>query len=205
MLSESRRKKQRIADDPNNLRWVKDNNKFGQKLLEKMGWKTGAGLGLNEQGRADPLAVRANSGFRGFGCDHKTEVDVHSEHRRNFDLLLNSLKDGGESESKPGSGLGCEIDSNPTSSCSLMNLSKSSRRRIHYSRFAKGKELSTASAIDLATITGDLDKRASDFVIPPESDIRKEENQTNSDLIINDDSKNKKFIKQSFVKSKSSK
>jgi len=201
MLSESRRKKQRIADDPNNLRWVKDDNKFGQKILEKMGWKTVSGLGVNEQGRADPLAVRANSGFRGLGCDHKTDVDAHSEHRKNFDLLLNSLKDSGESESKQ-PGLGCgEIESNPTSSYSLMNLSKSSRRRIHYSRFAKGKELSTASAIDLATITGDLDKRASDFTIPPAADSNKEDIRTAPDYVINDDSKNKKFIKQSFVKS----
>lgn len=42
-----------------------DNEKLGQKLLEKMGWKTGSGLGANEQGRKDPLAIRANAGFRG--------------------------------------------------------------------------------------------------------------------------------------------
>jgi len=30
-----------------------DQNKFGQKMLEKMGWTKGKGLGANEQGVAE--------------------------------------------------------------------------------------------------------------------------------------------------------
>ena len=31
--------------------WANDESKFGQKLMEKMGWQKGKGLGANEDGR----------------------------------------------------------------------------------------------------------------------------------------------------------
>lgn len=34
-----------------------DSNKFGQKMLEKMGWTSGKGLGVNEQGITEHVRV----------------------------------------------------------------------------------------------------------------------------------------------------
>jgi len=44
---------------------VADDNKFGQKLLEKMGWKKGSALGLMEDGNPEPIKVTAKSDRRG--------------------------------------------------------------------------------------------------------------------------------------------
>ena len=38
------------ADKSGNM-WSNDEDKFGQKLMEKMGWSKGKGLGANEDGR----------------------------------------------------------------------------------------------------------------------------------------------------------
>ena len=44
------RTKQRIPLDPRNTNWTNDDNKYGHKMLEKMGWKKGLGLGMNNDG-----------------------------------------------------------------------------------------------------------------------------------------------------------
>ena len=36
---------------------ILDQNKFGQKMLERMGWKTGKGLGANEDGSTNHIKV----------------------------------------------------------------------------------------------------------------------------------------------------
>ena len=80
MLAE-RRRKQRISVDPQNKKWANgtlcapsssptfytraDKNKYGQKMLTKMGWKSGAGLGASEQGIADPIKLQANFTAKG--------------------------------------------------------------------------------------------------------------------------------------------
>ena len=39
------RKKQRWSTDPRGRKWAEDKNKISNKLMEKMGWKHGEGLG----------------------------------------------------------------------------------------------------------------------------------------------------------------
>lgn len=36
-----------------------DDSKFGKKLLEKMGWEEGKGLGATNQGMIDPIMLRS--------------------------------------------------------------------------------------------------------------------------------------------------
>ena len=38
---------------------VSDDSKFGKKLLEKMGWAEGKGLGATNQGIIDPITLKS--------------------------------------------------------------------------------------------------------------------------------------------------
>jgi len=44
------RKKQRWSTDPRGRKWAADKNKISNKLMEKMGWKEGEGLGKEGDG-----------------------------------------------------------------------------------------------------------------------------------------------------------
>lgn len=44
-----------------------DDSKFGQKLMEKMGWSKGKGLGINEDGNTEHVAVKVKNDTRGRG------------------------------------------------------------------------------------------------------------------------------------------
>lgn len=56
MLAE-RRNKAKYSTDPNGNLWAKDSDKFGQKMLERMGWSEGSGLGKNGDGITAPIKV----------------------------------------------------------------------------------------------------------------------------------------------------
>ena len=44
------RKKQRWSGDPRGKSWSENKNKISNKMMEKMGWKDGEGLGAEGQG-----------------------------------------------------------------------------------------------------------------------------------------------------------
>jgi hypothetical protein len=48
----------------NRLEYI-DTNKFGQRMLEKMGWTEGSGLGANRQGAPDAVKIDANYSRKG--------------------------------------------------------------------------------------------------------------------------------------------
>ena len=48
-----------------NVFFFPDGNKFGQKILEKMGWAPGKGLGANEQGMKNVIKVNYKSDTKG--------------------------------------------------------------------------------------------------------------------------------------------
>ncbi len=90
MLAESRRK-QKWSRDPNNTAWTQgargaarwvwvgmwpsvtepalspDKDKFGLKIMEKMGWEDGKGLGRNLDGSVSHIGVRLKKDNRGAG------------------------------------------------------------------------------------------------------------------------------------------
>jgi len=75
------------------MKWKNDSNKFGQKMMEKMGWAEGKGLGANEQGRIDNLKLKANWTQKGLRAESekqnpdKTWISHHDE----FSVLLEKL------------------------------------------------------------------------------------------------------------------
>uniref|UniRef100_A0AC34R1T0 G-patch domain-containing protein n=1 Tax=Panagrolaimus sp. JU765 TaxID=591449 RepID=A0AC34R1T0_9BILA len=88
------RYKKKIAPDPQNLKWKNDDNKIGQKMMEKMGWKDGKGLGKDEQGMKNNIKLKANYTQKGLKCGEE-EVNVDKtwmSHHDEFSVLLEKLK-----------------------------------------------------------------------------------------------------------------
>ncbi|XP_062979835.1 PIN2/TERF1-interacting telomerase inhibitor 1 [Elgaria multicarinata webbii] len=172
MLAEPRRK-QKWSVDPRNSAWSKDESKFGQKMLEKMGWSKGKGLGAQEQGNTEHIKVQLKNNTLGLGASVSQE-DNWIAHQDDFNQLLADLN-------------GCHGQHVPEASSreekktfSLEQKSKTSRKRVHYVKFAKGKDLSSRSEDDLSCIFGkrQIKKTQVDATNPdsPEEDP-KEENE----------------------------
>ena len=78
------RKRVKYSLDPNALQWTngkflsnyqlnfsnphslsKDENKFGKRLMEKLGWKNGEGLGAKSNGMTEHIKVKFKSDTKG--------------------------------------------------------------------------------------------------------------------------------------------
>lgn len=151
MLSEPRRR-QKWTLNPRGTLWSKDENKVGQKMLEKFGWKSGDGLGKESQGMKDPIKVNANHNNKGLGHEAKDD-DVWLAHKDNFADVLAALN----SEHNSGANLDNEDGTKETQS--LASASKKSKKRVHYEKFTKGKDLSSYSQTDLSCILGEKNRK----------------------------------------------
>ncbi|OPJ67192.1 PIN2/TERF1-interacting telomerase inhibitor 1 [Patagioenas fasciata] len=150
MLAEPRRK-QKWSVDPRNSAWSKDDSKFGQKMLEKMGWSKGKGLGAQEQGNTEHIKVQVKNNMLGLGATVNHE-DNWIAHQDDFNQLLAELNDcHGQGKTEPPA-------KNQKKTFSLEEKSKSSKKRVHYMKFAKGKDLSLRSEDDLSCIFGKRQK-----------------------------------------------
>lgn len=146
-----------------------DSNKFGQKMLEKMGWQHGKGLGANEDGITEHIKVSYKNDSKGMG--YKESNDQWTEHETNFSALLESL-----SGAKPE-----EVKLN-----SLEKKSQSSRARVHYHKFTRGKDLSRYSEKDLANIFGKKSlKESSKVGVKEEKPNNSEKNEDESKFLFN--------------------
>uniref|UniRef100_A0A8C3X5S1 PIN2 (TERF1) interacting telomerase inhibitor 1 n=1 Tax=Catagonus wagneri TaxID=51154 RepID=A0A8C3X5S1_9CETA len=151
MLAE-RRRKQKWAVDPRNTAWSNDDSKFGQRMLEKMGWSKGKGLGAQEQGATDHIKVQVKNNHLGLGATINNE-DNWIAHQDDFNQLLAALNTCHGQETADSS------DNKEKKSFSLEEKSKISKNRVHYMKFTKGKDLSARSKIDLDCIFGKRQKK----------------------------------------------
>ncbi|XP_064882209.1 PIN2/TERF1-interacting telomerase inhibitor 1 isoform X2 [Oncorhynchus nerka] len=151
MLAEPR-KKQKWSVDPRNSAWSKDESKFGQKMLERMGWSKGKGTGLGrtEQGSTEHIKVKVKNNQLGLGTTASHE-DNWIAHQDDFNQLLADLNNchGQNTANEAPS-----EEKQQEKSFSLEEKSKTSRKRVHYMKFTKGKDLSSRSQTDLACIFG---------------------------------------------------
>lgn len=100
LLAEPRRK-QRISVDPQNVGW-KNSDTVGKKLMSRMNWSEGRGLGKNEQGSADNLKLKANFTGKGLGCDRDARnKEQWMSHHDDFASLLANLNKSGKSAPDP--------------------------------------------------------------------------------------------------------
>ena len=143
-LAEPRRRQKWTLNPRGNL-WANDESKFGQKLMEKMGWEKGKGLGANENGRVEVTFLKFQSVFPHFtrkfqhisarlkdnnkGIGFEGHDDTWLAHQNDFQSVLAALniqhgdagKEMSESEKK----------------ANLEELSKKSKKRVHYQKFVR--------------------------------------------------------------------
>lgn len=172
-----------------------DSDRFGTKMLEKMGWSKGKGLGANLDGEQNFIRVAHKADTRGMGFSDRD--DQWTQHEDEFNSLLKSLDNsrGGsmaasenEAEEDDDGGFACVgfgFKSNEKkkeksvasvtstlSGKSLEEQSKSSKARVHYKKFTRNKDLSRYSEKDLANIFGKKAFGGDDT--PPEPDTKEE-------------------------------
>ncbi|XP_013773557.1 PIN2/TERF1-interacting telomerase inhibitor 1-like [Limulus polyphemus] len=123
MLAEPKRKVV-WSLDPRGKLWSEDNSKFGQKLLEKMGWKKGKGLGKNEDGNPEHIKVSYKNDSTGIG--YKGYDDTWITYQSDFNSLLANLNG---SECNSSTSFPDSIDTN-NQFPSLELKSKKSRKRV---------------------------------------------------------------------------
>ncbi|NWT17303.1 PINX1 inhibitor, partial [Vireo altiloquus] len=141
------RRKQKWSVDPRNSAWSNDDSKFGQKMLEKMGWTKGKGLGAQEQGNPEHIRVKVKNDVLGLGAtiNHEDNWIAHQDDFNQLLAELNNCHGQGETDSSV---------KKQKKSFSLEEKSKSSKKRVHYMKFAKGKDLSSRTEQDLSCIFG---------------------------------------------------
>ncbi|KAJ6642760.1 PIN2/TERF1-interacting telomerase inhibitor 1 [Pseudolycoriella hygida] len=143
-----------------------DSNRFGTKMLEKMGWSKGKGLGAKLDGQLEFIKVSHKNDQQGMGF--KDVDDQWTTHENNFNSLLKSFQSAEDSNEQGEDLLAEQLKSNDRiskkeraaekvelfSGVSLEEQSKNSRARVHYKKFTRGKDLSRYSEKDLANIFG---------------------------------------------------
>nr|CAB3264889.1 PIN2/TERF1-interacting telomerase inhibitor 1-like [Phallusia mammillata] len=144
MLAEARQRK-KWSIDPRNSAWSNDDQRYGVKMLEKMGWNKGKGLGMNEDGGTSHVKVSHKADNRGLGCSLSYENNWVA-HQDDFSSLLNQLNTDHDKqqENKPNSNLNV---------ADLETQSKS-QKVLHYQKFSKGKNLALYKQEDMSAIFG---------------------------------------------------
>lgn len=75
-----------------NMAWASDTSKFGYKMLVKMGWSAGKGVGKELQGQAAHVKIARRSENLGVGCSLKqAEVQGWSNTAAGFADVLKTL------------------------------------------------------------------------------------------------------------------
>lgn len=120
-----------------------DGNKFGQKMLEKMGWQTGLGLGKNEDGRTEHIDLKFKHNLKGVGFKQGKYDDTWIAHSQSFDSVLQSLQQSHPTSSSPSSSLQ-----------SVQQTIQQTNTRFSYKKQSSGKDLSSRTNDELDSIFG---------------------------------------------------
>ncbi len=147
--------------DHRNADWANNTSNFGQKMLLKMGWSKGKGLGKNEQGTNDNLrAIRREEGL---GIGAKTDTlgeEGFSSTSRNFHGVLATLREqhgdtsSSKKKSKKSKKKSKEKKKDDTSSSSGLTLSTKRVTAGHAAKMRDAKNLTNKSKEDMAAIFG---------------------------------------------------
>ncbi|XP_045137576.1 PIN2/TERF1-interacting telomerase inhibitor 1-like [Portunus trituberculatus] len=168
------RRRQKWSLNPRGSLWANDDSKFGQKLMEKMGWSKGHGLGREQQGMKDPLSVKLKDDSKGIG--YKGSDDEWIKHYEDFENVLANLNRQDNTPTNGTTDSSSDSTKAPTHSnvgkTSLESSSKASRSRVHYHKFTRGKDLSRCTEDDLGCILGS--KRAKQLAKEKHAEAKEE-------------------------------
>jgi len=78
--------------DPNNKFWANDTSSFAYKMMQKMGWTPGKGLGLNEDGQVKALSVEVKQDNLGIGAK-EARAQGWLETSRDYREVLGNMKE----------------------------------------------------------------------------------------------------------------
>jgi len=159
------RKKQRLGGDPQNVGWERDKSKFGMKMLQKMGWSEGKGLGKTEEGMTSHIKVSMKRDNGGIGAQ-RNAGDNWLENTSAFDALLANLNQSFETEASSSSSSSSSSaaaaataaadDDTPAPAAEKVQT----KRNGLYGKFLKGKDLRRYNAKDLGEIFATSRKNA---------------------------------------------
>ncbi|KAE9344790.1 hypothetical protein PR003_g8272 [Phytophthora rubi] len=162
-----------------NMAWAADTSKFGFKMLVKMGWSAGKGVGKELQGQATHVKVARRSENLGVGCSLKqAEVQGWSETAGSFADVLKTLNKsyGGSKSGSDASDSSDESSSGKTKKSKKDKKSKKEKkakkekkdkkskkagtekttvsRRLHYRKRQTNKDAKNYGAAEMAAILG---------------------------------------------------
>lgn len=131
------------SEDGRNAAWASDKSGFGHKMLAKMGWSEGKGLGKNKQGQTHNLRAIRREESLGIGASTDTHgSEGFSQTSANFHGVLAKLN--AEHGSGSSSGASSDEDSGSASGRSSSKKSKKEKKkRSKSSKKAKKAEKKT--------------------------------------------------------------
>ncbi|CRK89609.1 CLUMA_CG003293, isoform A, partial [Clunio marinus] len=173
MTFEASRKKQVLVLQPRGKALYEDDSSFGSRMLAKMGWNKGQGLGKEQHGNLEFIQIRYKNNANGLGYDGLKD-NQWTENESQFDDLLKKLNGSSSSNNE---------DKNINELRNVKSLeekSKRSRARVHYKKFTRGKDVHSYSEKDLANILGKKTLKRNDQTTDPVSQNTFEEKSTPS-------------------------
>lgn len=144
MLSQARQKK-KWSVDPRNSAWSNDQDRYGVKMMKKMGWNTDRGLGKKEDGNKNHVKVQHKADNKGLGCSLSYEKNWVA-HQDDFSSLLNQLNSHSQTLHEDFKG--------PNIAVTNLEKQSKSQKLLHYNKFSKGKNLSLYKQEDMSAIFG---------------------------------------------------
>jgi len=148
--------------------WKEEQKNTGYKMMSKMGWQEGQGLGKESKGRTSMLKARKKNNFEGIGLS--SAPDTFSVTASMFnDVLqkLNQIHSEGSSAKDP--------DEDKDVQCNVVQaVNTRMARQGLYCKFRKAKDTSSYSQTSLAEIFGHQNKKKEKLQepeSPPQSEI----------------------------------
>ncbi|CAH0484495.1 unnamed protein product [Peronospora farinosa] len=150
-----------------NMAWASDTSKFGFKMLVKMGWSAGKGVGKDLQGQATHVKIARRSQNLGLGCSLKqAEMQGWSETAGGFADVLKTLNESYGSKANSDGDSASESSSSKNRKTKKDKKSKKSKkkskkvekptvsRRLHYRKRQINKDAKNYGAVEMAAILG---------------------------------------------------